>query len=54
MKYDVVVIGGGPGGYVTEIKTAQLGKKTALVEKQVLLGGLATSWWRSSGLEACA
>lgn len=38
MKYDVVVIGGGPGGYVAAIKAAQLGKKTALVEKQWLGG----------------
>src|SRR3954465_14041953 len=31
--YDVVVIGGGPGGYVAAIRAAQLGKKTAVVEK---------------------
>jgi len=36
--YDVVVIGGGPGGYVAAIKSAQLGKKTAVVEKQWLGG----------------
>ncbi len=36
--YDVVVIGGGPGGYVAAIKAAQLGKKAALVEKQWLGG----------------
>jgi len=37
-KYDVTVIGGGPAGYVAAIKAAQLGAKTALVEKDVLGG----------------
>nr|ODN76417.1 dihydrolipoyl dehydrogenase [Cryptococcus depauperatus CBS 7841] len=37
--YDVVVIGGGPGGYVAAIKAAQLGFKTACVEKRGALGG---------------
>ncbi|KAF9449142.1 dihydrolipoamide dehydrogenase [Macrolepiota fuliginosa MF-IS2] len=37
--YDVVVIGGGPGGYVAAIKAAQLGLKTACVEKRGALGG---------------
>ncbi len=37
--YDVVVIGGGPGGYVAAIKCAQLGLKTACVEKRKTLGG---------------
>ncbi len=37
--YDVVVIGAGPGGYVCAIKAAQLGLKTALVEKRDTLGG---------------
>lgn len=37
--YDVVVIGGGPGGYVASIKAAQLGLKTACVEKRGTLGG---------------
>ncbi len=36
--YDVIVIGGGPGGYVAAIKAAQFGKKTALVEKENLGG----------------
>ncbi|MFM7388195.1 MAG: FAD-dependent oxidoreductase, partial [Bacteroidota bacterium] len=37
--YDVVVIGSGPGGYVSAIRCAQLGLKTALVEKYSTLGG---------------
>ena len=39
MAYDVVVIGGGPGGYVCAIKAAQLGLKTAVVEKRPTFGG---------------
>ncbi len=39
MKYDVIVIGSGPGGYVAAIRCAQLGMKTALVEKYAVLGG---------------
>jgi dihydrolipoamide dehydrogenase len=39
MAYDVVVIGSGPGGYVCAIKCAQLGLKTAIVEKRATLGG---------------
>lgn len=39
MSYDVVVIGSGPGGYVCAIKSAQLGLKTAIVEKNPTLGG---------------
>jgi flavin-dependent dehydrogenase len=38
-NYDVVVIGGGPGGYVASIKAAQLGLKTACVEYRGSLGG---------------
>ena len=38
-SYDVVVIGGGPGGYVAAIRAAQLGLKTACVEKRSSLGG---------------
>lgn len=38
-KYDLVVIGGGPGGYVAAIRAAQLGLKTACVEKGTALGG---------------
>ena len=39
MKYDVTVIGSGPGGYVAAIRCAQLGMKTAIVEKYSTLGG---------------
>jgi dihydrolipoamide dehydrogenase len=39
MQYDVVVIGSGPGGYVAAIRCAQLGMKTALIEKYNTLGG---------------
>jgi len=39
MKYDVVVIGSGPGGYVAAIRSAQLGFKTAIIEKYSKLGG---------------
>lgn len=39
MSYDVVVIGAGPGGYVSAIRAAQLGLKTAIVEKRDTLGG---------------
>ena len=39
MQYDVVIIGSGPGGYVAAIRCAQLGMKTALVEKYAALGG---------------
>lgn len=38
-KYDVVIIGSGPGGYVAAIRAAQLGLKTAIVEKDKELGG---------------
>ncbi|MGB5237341.1 MAG: dihydrolipoyl dehydrogenase [Flavobacteriaceae bacterium] len=38
-KYDVVIVGSGPGGYVAAIRCAQLGMKTAIVEKYSTLGG---------------
>jgi dihydrolipoamide dehydrogenase len=38
-KFDVVIIGSGPGGYVAAIRAAQLGLKTAIVEKDKDLGG---------------
>jgi dihydrolipoamide dehydrogenase len=43
VSYDVVVIGGGPGGYVAAIRARQLGLKTALVEKEAL-GGVCLNW----------
>ncbi len=39
MKYDLVVVGSGPGGYVAAIRAAQLGFKTAIVERYPVLGG---------------
>ncbi len=42
-QYDLVVIGSGPGGYVAAIRSAQLGYKTALVEKYDTLGGTCTN-----------
>ncbi len=42
-SYDVVVIGGGPGGYVAAIRASQLGLKTALVERENL-GGVCLNW----------
>ncbi len=41
--YDVLVLGGGPGGYVAAIRSAQLGLKTALIEKENL-GGICLNW----------
>ncbi len=43
-KYDITVIGSGPGGYIAAIRAAQLGFKTAIVEKEVNLGGICLNW----------
>lgn len=42
-SYDVIIIGSGPGGYVTAIRAAQLGLKTAIVEREHL-GGICLNW----------
>lgn len=43
MKYDLIVIGSGPGGYVAAIRASQLGLKTAIIEKAEL-GGICLNW----------
>jgi dihydrolipoamide dehydrogenase len=43
MNYDVIVLGSGPGGYVTAIRASQLGLKTAIVEREAL-GGICLNW----------
>jgi dihydrolipoamide dehydrogenase len=43
MSYDIIVVGSGPGGYVTAIRASQLGLKTAIVEKESL-GGVCLNW----------
>src|SRR5271169_3224078 len=42
-SFDLIVLGGGPGGYVAAIRAAQLGMKTALVERDQL-GGICLNW----------
>ena len=42
-KFDIIIIGGGPGGYVAAIRAAQLGMKVALVEDKHL-GGICLNW----------
>src|SRR5690348_12435220 len=42
-SFDVIVVGGGPGGYVAAIRSAQLGMKTAVVERENL-GGICLNW----------
>ena len=43
MKYDIIVIGSGPGGYVAAIRASQLGKKVAVIERESL-GGICLNW----------
>ena len=43
VKYDLAILGGGPGGYVAAIRAAQLGMKTAIIEKDKL-GGICLNW----------
>src|SRR6201997_3110081 len=42
-SFDIIIIGSGPGGYVTAIRSAQLGFKTAIVER-AYLGGICLNW----------
>ena len=42
-QYDIIVVGGGPGGYVTAIRAGQIGLKTALIEREHL-GGICLNW----------
>jgi len=42
-EYDIIVLGSGPGGYVTAIRASQLGFKTAIIEKESL-GGVCLNW----------
>ena len=42
-KFDVIVLGSGPGGYVTAIRASQLGFNTAIIEKENL-GGVCLNW----------
>ena len=42
-KFDIIVLGSGPGGYVTAIRSSQLGLKTAIIEKESL-GGVCLNW----------
>lgn len=43
MKYDIIILGSGPGGYVTAIRASQLGFKVAVIEKENL-GGICLNW----------
>ena len=43
MNYDIIVLGSGPGGYVTAIRASQLGLKTAIIERESL-GGICLNW----------
>src|SRR3954464_2806085 len=42
-SFDIIVVGGGPGGYVAAIRAAQLGMKTAVVEREHM-GGICLNW----------
>jgi len=43
VNFDIIIIGSGPGGYVTAIRAAQLGFKVAVVERD-FIGGICTNW----------
>jgi succinate dehydrogenase/fumarate reductase flavoprotein subunit len=57
MKFDIIIIGSGPGGYVAAIRAAQLGLKVAIVEREHL-GGICLNWGcrlcQSNGGVVCA
>ena len=42
-KFDIAILGGGPGGYVAAIRAAQLGQKVAIIDKDQL-GGICLNW----------
>src|SRR3954466_11863561 len=42
-NFDIIIVGGGPGGYVAAIRAAQLGLKTAVVEREHM-GGICLNW----------
>jgi len=42
-KFDIAILGGGPGGYVAAIRAAQLGQKVAIIDKD-RLGGICLNW----------
>lgn len=44
-RYDIIVIGSGPGGYVAAIRAAQCGKRVAIVEKADAVGYMSGSWY---------
>jgi len=52
-SFDVIIIGGGPGGYVCAIRCGQLGLKTAIVERENL-GGICLNWAASRPRRCCA
>ena len=43
-RYDLAIIGGGPGGYVAAIRAGQLGLKTVCIERDASLGGVCLNW----------
>ena len=54
MNYDVIVLGSGPGGYVTAIRALQLGMKTAVIEKNLLVAYALTGMYTNqSPFEKC-
>jgi pyruvate/2-oxoglutarate dehydrogenase complex dihydrolipoamide dehydrogenase (E3) component len=52
-SFDIIIIGSGPGGYVTAIRAAQLGFKTAIAEREYL-GGICLNWGCIPTKRCCA